>query len=91
MERKYESMAEIEKRYDGNWGLIDKGRPWDGREAPPDEGGYVVFCAPHRDEFDRHLLALKPGQYPYFAVLYIGELDEDGLIPGAEAEVGAGR
>ena len=73
----YLTMAEIERRYDGEWVLIDKGRPWDGREAPPDEGGYVVIHTPDRAELDRRLLA-RPGEFPYFSVLYIGRIpDED--------------
>lgn len=91
MERKYESMAEIEKRYDGNWVLIDKGRPWDGREAPPDEGGYVVLHTPDRAELDRRLRSLRPGEYPYIAVLYIGRwpAEEDEVVEPTEA--GAAR
>jgi hypothetical protein len=90
MGERYETMAEIEKRYDGEWVLID--RPTSERGRPDTvTGGVVVMHTPDRAELDRRLLALKPGEMPHFAALYIGRLpdEEEWTVEPSEAEPAA--
>lgn len=86
----YETMAEIERRYDGEWVLID--RPSSKRGRPETvTGGYVLAHHPDRDVIYRRLLSYKPGELPHFAVRYIGRMPdlEEWTVDPSEAEPAA--
>lgn len=71
MGEKYETMAEIEGRYDGEWVLID--RPTSERGRPETvTGGYVVLHSPDRDVIYHRLRNLADGELTHFAVRLIG-------------------
>lgn len=84
---KYETMAEIEERYDGEWVLIANPTPTRGR-LDSVTGGHVVLHTPDRAELDRRLLGASGGPVRDWAVLYIGRMpaEEDEVVEPSEAE-----
>ena len=88
MSARFETMAEIERRYPNEWVLID--RPTDDPRTGRVAGGFVVMHTPDRDELDRRLV--DENEFPEVtlgAVLYIGRPPEDAdldLPPLARAQ-----
>lgn len=80
MGEKYETMAEIEKRYDGQWVLID--RPRKGKTPDVVLGGYVVYHGPDRMA---GIAAIDRLPRPFdIAYLYFGRWPDDESEPADE-------
>jgi hypothetical protein len=65
------TVAEIEKRFDSEWVLIDEPQTNDALQV---EAGRVRWHSKDRDEVYRKAVELHPKR---FAVLYIGSLPEN--------------
>jgi hypothetical protein len=81
------SLEEIEKLYPNEWVLVDMPNP---KNLRPDRvtHGHLVMHTRDRDEIDRLLESLKPGEMPFIAVLYNGppileeyELPAEEVVP----------
>lgn len=68
------SMSEIEKRYDGEWVLLDELQHGAHQSIT---AAHVLFHSKDRDELDRKALELRP---PHCAVLYIGRRTNRAII-----------
>ncbi len=65
------TMEEIERRFDGEWVLLNPPLLDDKKQVT---GGTLVSHSADRAEIDRHATALKA---KHIAVLYIGEAPEE--------------